>query len=298
MNTKEYKSGYIAIIGRPNVGKSTLLNQLLDIKLSIVSPKPQTTRKRVIGFLSDEDSQTIFLDTPGMIDPKYGLQEKLMTYVTESVQESDAVLLILSAELYHKSELSALKEYQFLKNNSKPLIIIINKVDLVSKDELLEFIKNVDEIFKPDDLLPISALKGIGVRGVSEIIKKYLPYHPPYYDPELLTEQPERFFVSELIRETIFFQFKKEIPYSTEVVIDEFIEHAGKKDVIRASIWVERQSQKGILIGKKGEALKKLGMRSRKEIEDFLQRPVYLELYVKVQDNWRQDERRLTQLGY
>lgn len=298
MNTKEYKSGYIAIIGRPNVGKSTLLNQLLDIKLSIVSPKPQTTRKRVIGFLSDEDSQTIFLDTPGMIDPKYGLQEKLMTYVTESVQESDAVLLILSAELYHKSELSALKEYQFLKNNSKPLIIIINKVDLVSKDELLEFIKNVDEIFKPDDLLPISALKGIGVKGVSEIIKKYLPYHPPYYDPELLTEQPERFFVSELIRETIFFQFKKEIPYSTEVVIDEFIEHTGKKDVIRASIWVERQSQKGILIGKKGEALKKLGMRSRKEIEDFLQRPVYLELYVKVQDNWRQDERRLTQLGY
>lgn len=298
MNSENYKAGYIAIIGRPNVGKSTLLNRLLDIKLSIVSPKPQTTRKRVIGFLSDDDSQAIFLDTPGMIEPQYQLQEKLMTYVTESVAESDAIILILSSELAEKKNLAQIKEFDFIKKTKKPLIVVINKIDILGKEILLEFMEKINKTFDTKDIIPISALKNIGIQGVKDCIKKYLPFHPPYYDPELLTEQPERFFVSEIIRETIFFQYQQEVPYSTEVIIDEFLEQEGKKDVIRATIWVERDSQKGILIGKGGEKLKKLGMRSRKDIELFLDRPVYLQLFVKVQDNWRQDHKRLTQLGY
>jgi GTP-binding protein Era len=295
---QSYKAGYVAIIGRPNVGKSTLLNQLLNIKLSIVSPRPQTTRKRVMGFLSDDDSQAIFLDTPGMIDPKYELQQKLMEYVTDSISEADIIVLLLSVDIISKDELSNLKEYQTVKDLKKPLIIIVNKIDTVQKNDLIPFLDRIQKTFEPDELLPISAIKGIGTPAIQEIIKKYLPFHPPFYDPELLTEQPERFFVSELIRETIFHQFKAEIPYSTEVIIDEFNEVKGRKDVIKATIWVERSSQKGILIGKRGESLKRLGMRSRKEIEQFLDRPVFLELFVKVQENWRKNEKKLNQLGY
>ena len=291
-----YRTGYVTIIGKPNAGKSTLLNQLLSFKLSIVSHKAQTTRKRVLGILSDDDSQAIFVDTPGLLKPQYNLQSEMMRFVTDSVNDADLILFILdSREFQKKSEIPFLNLISEIK---KPVLLLLNKIDLVNTQLLLPLIKKLDETGLFKAIIPISALKSTEVDNLRKEVKEYLPIHPPFYDPELLTEQPERFFVSELIREQLFLRYKDEIPYSTEVEIEEFKDRDTGKTYIRAIIYVERDSQKGILIGKNGSALKKIGEVSRKNIETFLERKIFLELFVKVLPNWRNDSKQLKRLGY
>lgn len=298
MRSENFKCGYIAIIGRPNVGKSTLLNQILDIKLSIVSPKAQTTRKRVLGILNSDSCQAIFLDTPGMIKPRYELQSKLMEYVNTAVEDADLIALLLEPDDFKETTNSYKNELEFISKLKQPKVAIINKIDSIDRLSSLPIIEylNSTQIF--DEIVPVSALKNIEIDSLVTTLIKKLPFHPPLYDPDILTEQPERFFVSEIIREHIFKQFKHEVPYSTEVVIDQFSERENRKDHIQASILVDRKSQKGILIGKAGANLKKLGSSARRDIEIFLDRPVFLELFVKVKENWRDNPMMLKHLGY
>ncbi len=290
-----FKAGYVAIIGLPNAGKSTLLNALLNVKLSIISDKPQTTRRRIPGILNKENFQAVFLDTPGILKPKYQLQEHMMEYVRASLNDADVLLLIVDSKSRRHPVDIDLNE---LNPSKKPVILLLNKVDLINKQDLLPLIDLYKDFYPFEEIIPISALNRDGVDKVEAAIEARLPFHPPFYPPDILSDQPERFFVAEIIREKIFEKFYQEIPYSTEVVVEEFKERPGKKDYIYAIIYVERNSQKGIIIGKKGEALKKIGETARKEIEEFLGRPVFLELRVKVNEKWRYDERKLKRLGY
>jgi len=298
----KYRSGYIAITGRPNVGKSTLMNHLLDYKLSITSPKPQTTRRSVMGIFSDDEAQIIFLDTPGLIEPKYHLQKAMIRQIQNAIQDADALVYIVDDRLFGETggilltdEINRLKD---LNHSGKPAILVINKIDLVVKDKLLPVIDACNAAYPFQSIIPVSAKKNDGLTDLMIELKKVLPLHQPYYDQEILTDFPERFFVAELIREQIFYYYKEEIPYSTEVQVNEFIERDGRKDYISAVIFVERDSQKGILIGRQGKALKDIGTRSRKAIEHFLGRPVFLELHVKVSKDWRKDDSKLRQFGY
>jgi GTP-binding protein Era len=287
------KSGYISIIGKPNVGKSTLLNRLLEIKLSIVSSKPQTTRRRILGILTEGDNQCYFLDTPGLIKPDYELQKLMVNQIKKAAKDADIIIWIVDPWFKPEDFPDAL-----LKScKKKPLICVINKIDLVPKTKLLPLIDKLEKI-NIKEIIPISALNGDGLLTLKKALFRHLPEGPFLYPVDDISDSPERFFVAELIRERVFEFFKKEIPYSTCVVIDEFKEREKGKDYIRALIYVERKSQKGILIGKKGEALKKVGAEARKEIENFLGREVYLELWVKVKEKWRKDKKFLKELGY
>ena len=297
-NNTNYKSGYIAIIGQPNVGKSTLMNNLLDVKLSITSPRPQTTRRRVMGILNKDDLQIVFLDTPGILTPKYGLQQEMMNYVNIAISDADLLLYLIDGTMNKDKIFEDVEKLSNISPTKKPVVLAINKIDLLSKSTLLPLMEKMNTIYLFESMIPISAKKQDGLDELVELFYKFMPLHPPYYDPEMLTDQPERFFVAELIREQVFFQFQKEIPYSIEVAITEFKERKKAKDYICCEIYVERDSQKAIVIGKKGEALKKLSLNSRKEIEKFLDAEIYLELIVKVKKNWRQDDRMLKQFGY
>ncbi|WP_457565928.1 GTPase Era [Caldithrix abyssi] len=292
---ENFKSGYVAIIGLPNAGKSTLLNALLNIKLSIISAKPQTTRRRVLGILNKAEYQVVFIDTPGIIKPKYKLHTRMMEQVHTALQDADLLALIVDAT-EHKHPVEV--DLEAMNPKKKPALLLLNKVDLINKQDLLPLIDQYREFYPFEEIIPISALKRDGVDQVEQEIVKRLPHHPPFYPPDVLSDQPERFFVAEIIREKIFERFFQEVPYSTEVVVEEFKERPGSKDYIYAIIYVERPSQKGIIIGKKGEALKKIGEAARREIEEFLGRKIYLELRVKVNENWRYDERKLKRLGY
>ncbi len=292
---KGFKSGYVAILGRPNVGKSTLLNQLLKMKLSIVTPKPQSTRKKVLGILNGENYQIVFIDTPGIIDPKYNLQKVMMKYVRHAIDDADVVLYMVDASAPRQN----FEEVEtHLNGVEKPVILVLNKVDLVKKDQLLPMIDSYRQIHPFQAIIPISALKGDGVDRVVEELVKLLPEGHPYYPSDYVTPEQERFFVAEIIREKIFLLYGEEIPYSTHVEIEEFKERPGHKDYIRAVIYVEKNSQKGILIGKQGQALKRVGQLAREEIEAFLGRPVYLELFVKVNEDWRKSDTKIRRLGY
>ncbi|MEO0093870.1 MAG: GTPase Era [candidate division WOR-3 bacterium] len=286
-NQKEnkFKSGYVAIIGKPNVGKSTLLNSLLQYKLSIVSPKPQTTRHRILGILNGENFQAIFIDTPGMIKPTYPLQKIMQKEVKTALEDADLILLMIEPK-----DLPEANEKKMIQSLiKKPAILVINKIDTVAKTELLPIIEEYSQMgFK--EIFPISALYNDGVEDLKQGIVENLPEGAPFYPPDQITERPERFFVAEIIREAIFTNYGEEIPYSTTVEIEEFKEREKGKDYIRAIIYTERPSQKAILIGKEGQALKKVGSIARKNIENFLGRAVYLELWVKVKEGWRKDE--------
>jgi GTPase len=300
---KNYRSGYITIIGKPNVGKSTLLNELLDFKLSITSPRPQTTRRKIMGIMSDDEYQLIFLDTPGIIEPKYQLQQIMINHIQSSVSDADALVYIIDV-----SSLRSLDDpHQFdadvelLKKanlENKPVLLVLNKIDLIEISSLLPIIEKYTDRYNFEKIIPVSALKRNGLEELRAELIELLPVHPPYYDPEIITEQPERFFVAELIREQIFHFFKQEIPYATEVQIEEFKERERGKDLIRAVIYTERDTQKAILIGKKGSALKKIGQRARNQIEKFLEREVYLDLRVKVRKDWRRDDIQIKRFGY
>lgn len=294
MNTR---SGYVAIVGKPNAGKSTLLNAILDFKLSIVSPKPQTTRKRVLGIFNQENLQIIFLDTPGILKPKYEMQRSMMSYVNNSMADADVLLFI--------QDITDIKDFpngqskDLLENFKKPIVLVLNKVDL-KKDvkELLPIIKSLNDTGLFKEIVPISAKSGENTKNLIKAIGTYIPENPFFYDPELLSTEPQKFFVSELIREQIFYHFKEEIPYSTEVSILEFKEREIGKWYIHAEIIVERDNQKKILIGKSGEMIKKIGQRSRTEIEEMLGMEVYLELFVKVRKDWRNNKGHLRSFGY
>jgi GTP-binding protein Era len=287
------KSGYIAIIGQPNVGKSTLLNRLINVKLSIVSKKPQTTRHRVLGILTENDCQCYFLDTPGIVDPQYELQKLMVAQTLKACNDADVILWMIDP-FYTPSDFPDECRDYF---NKKCVLCIINKVDLVQRPEILPLINRLKSL-SMKEIVPISAKTGEGVQELKGLIKSYLPEGPFLFPEEHLSDSPERFFVAEMIREKVFECFKKEIPYSTCVFIDEFKERAKGKDYIRAIIYVERKSQKKILIGKNGDALKHIGEAARKDIEAFLGKKIYLELWVKVKEKWRKNKAFLKELGY
>ncbi len=291
----KFKSGYVAIVGRPNVGKSTLLNNLLNFKISAVTRKPQTTRHQIRGILTGDDHQIVFLDTPGMLEPSYKLQEAMLQAVHRSLKDADLALFIIEAGAVSKQDLDHLKTIREL--NTK-LILAVNKVDIVAKGKLLPLLDFYHKQQRIDTLVPISALRKDGLEELKQELISALPAGFPFYSKDQITDHPERFLVAEIIREKIFLKFGDEIPYSTTVEIDEFKEREKHKDFIRATIFVERKSQKGILIGKNGAALKAIGQLARQDIEKALDRPVYLELWVKVKEKWRQNEIILKEFGY
>ncbi len=293
------KAGYCAIIGKPNVGKSTLMNVILGEKLSITTPKPQTTRKRVLGIYNDENTQIVFLDTPGILEPAYLLHEKMLEYVKNSAKDSDVLLFIVDAsspDVYN--EFFDDKRVAELLQIEKPKILAINKIDLSDENSAKHMVRMFEEKNIFEKVIPISALGAFNISTLLDAITEFLPVHPKFFPDDQLSDATERFFVSEIIREKIFEMYKDEIPYSTEVEIDEFKERPGKKDYIRASIIVERETQKPIIIGAKGTMIKKLGQRAREEVERFLERPVFLELYVKVRPKWRSNQNMLRRFGY
>ncbi len=296
----ETKAGFVTIIGKPNVGKSTLMNALLGERLSIITNKPQTTRKRILGILSDEQTQIVFLDTPGILEPAYLLQEKMVDYVINSARDADVLVYLFDANeklpSFESKEHEQLNKVLSKKRIKK--IAVLNKMDTSKQEHVMEKINQLESFKLFDNIIPISALLNFNVETLMQSIKEYLPVHPKFYPDDQLTDEPEKFFVSEIIREKIFTKYQDEIPYSTEVIIEEFREQPDKKDFIRAAIIVERDSQKPIIIGKQGEAIKKVGKIAREAIEEFLQREIFLELTVKVKSKWRSNPQQLKNFGY
>lgn len=294
--TDQIQCGYVAILGRPNVGKSTFINAVLQFKLSIVTPKPQTTRHKILGIHSTDDCQMLFLDTPGIMEPKYALHDFLLKAAEAAARDADVILYIIEAGKKIATEDKVLLKKMAEKN--KPVIVAINKVDIFNKSLLLPLIEDLAKMNLTPHIIPVSAKTRDGIDGLLKVITENLPISAPFYPQDQLTTAPERFFVSEIIREKVFQLYGEEIPYSTAIRIDAFEERKGRKDFIRATILVARESQKGILIGATGNALKKVGMLSRKDIETFLDRPVYLELFVAVRPKWREKPDILKKLGY
>ncbi len=304
-----YRSGYVALVGEPNVGKSTLLNAILGQKLSIVTPKPQTTRHKIAGILTRANFQVIFLDTPGLIRPKYALQEVMMASANDALNDADIVIVLIDAS--NSKAVASLKDLNVIKGHSepgshksgsahaRPFFLLINKIDLVKKNEVLPIIQSASEVYAFDEIIPVSALSGENLDDLEKTIVKYLPEGNAYFPEDFVSDRDERFFVSELIREEIFKTFKEEVPYSTTVEIEEFRESdTERKTYIRAVIYVERESQKGIIIGKGGLALKEVGQNSRRQVEEMIGHESFLELFVKVRDGWRKNKKTLSQLGY
>ncbi|GAA4516104.1 GTPase Era [Sphingobacterium thermophilum] len=288
-----HKAGFVSLIGKPNAGKSTLMNALVGEKMSIITPKAQTTRHRIIGIVNDENHQIVFSDTPGIIKPKYTLQESMMNFVEDSLVDADLILFVTDIhERYDEQDV-----LEKLRKASSPVAVLINKVDLSNEEEVKQKIKFWEETLNPDAVFPMSALLGFNVQTILEYIKEKLPEHPPYYDKEELTDRTMRFFVSEIIREKIFMLYDKEIPYSTEVGVVSYKEEPNITR-ISAEIYVERDSQKNIIIGKGGEMIKKVGTYARKDIEEFIGNKVFLELYVKVVPDWRTKKNILKRFGY
>jgi GTP-binding protein Era len=272
---------------------------LLGQKLSIVTNKPQTTRKKILGLLSDSEYQVIFLDTPGIIKPGYLLQEKMMEAVNSAIKDADVILLIIDLAADPDAEKSLNNEIiSRIKKSRKPLILLLNKIDLLEQNRVKTVLIKLEASKQFNKIIPISASKGINLGEVLNSLILNLPEHPKYYPDDIVAEETERFFVSEIIREKIFEQYQEEIPYSSEVSVVEFKEREENKNYISAEIIVEKESQKGIIIGKSGSAVKKLGEAARQSIEEFLQHPVFLELRVKVKNKWRSDEKTLREFGY
>ena len=287
-----HKSGYVALVGRPNAGKSTLMNALVGRKLSIVTNKPQTTRHRVLGLLSTDDYQVVLLDTPGVLDPRYGLQKRMMDVVGQTLAEADVVLLLADAT----RPVDTLTLELLV---GRPTILVLTKIDLVEQEEAMAKAEAYAGAFPFEAVVPVSATEGFNLeRLVAEILER-MPDGPPFFPKDQISEHPERFFVAEIVREKIFQHFREEIPYATTVNIVQYVERVPpEKDLIDAEIVVERDTQKGILIGKGGVALKRIGTLARRDIETFLDRPVFLRLFVKVRDDWRNRDTFLDAYGY
>jgi GTPase len=294
---QEHKSGFISIIGRPNVGKSTFLNRVIGQKIAIMSDKPQTTRNKVQGVLTTNDAQLVFIDTPGIHKPKHRLGDFMMKVAQNTLKEVDIVLFMVNAEEgFGRGEEFILDKFQSIKT---PVFLVINKIDLIHPDQLMEIIVSYKERYPFAEIIPISALEGNNLEVLLDVVKKYIPEGPQYYPADQVTDHPERFIVSELIREKALHLTREEIPHSLAVVIEK-MERLEEKDVVHvmATIIVERDSQKGIVIGKQGSMLKEIGQRARHDIENLLGTKVFLELWVKVQKDWRNKMSQLRDFGF
>ncbi|HRI83848.1 MAG TPA: GTPase Era [Ignavibacteria bacterium] len=285
------KSGFVTIFGAPNAGKSTLLNALLNFNLSVVNKKVQTTRDRILGILTEENYQIVFIDTPGILEPKYELQKFMLKEIKSSLEEADLIIHIIDAAKINLDKLKKIDEEFKDQIRNKKRIIVLNKVDLVTKANLLPVMNKISENFGYDDTVPVSAAKCENLETLKYVILKYLPEGEFFFSKDTLTNKPEKFFVSEIIREKILTYYHEEIPYSIIVNVTEFKERSENLIFINADIIVERESQKIIIIGKGGSGLKKLGNKSRLEIEKFLGKKVYLELFVKIRKDWRNNKR-------
>ncbi len=293
-NTKDHRSGYVAIIGKPNAGKSTLMNRLLGSKVSITTHKPQTTRHQILGIHSEDDLQIIFLDTPGVIDPRYELQKAMMKTVDRARTDADIILLIVDVTDYEVPG-RIFKMFSSMKN--KKIFLVINKIDKTSEQQAEVVATNIQERFDFDDTLFVSALNGEGLQNLMDTIKENIKPGPPFYPKDMLSEQPVRFFVAEMIREQLFLLYHQEIPYSSTINIVQYDER-DNLDYISADIIVNRESQKGILIGKGGKAIKKLGKNAREVIQKFVDKKIYLDLHVKVREKWRENPSHVRHYGY
>jgi len=294
MSVNPHKSGFVSIIGCPNVGKSTLLNALVGERLSIITSKAQTTRHRIMGIVSGDDYQIVFSDTPGILKPNYKLQEKMMEFVISAFSDADVFLLI--TDIYDDIQLE--EDYiERLKKTSTPILLLLNKIDMATQEVLDTKLAEWKEKLPNAEILPISALKKFNLENVMYRITQLLPAGEAFYDKDTLTDKPEKFFVSEIIREKILLQYKREIPYSVEVIVNSFKDEE-KIIRIQADILVERDSQKGIIIGHQGEALKKVGTRARLDAETFFGKKIFLELFVKVAKDWRNNDANLKHFGY
>lgn len=293
------RSGFVTLIGNPNVGKSTLVNTLIGEKISIVSSKPQTTRREIVGILTQDDYQIVFLDTPGMIVPRYKLQEIMMDYIPQSIASADLLLVIFDYTKRNSPDFFELKNIDFLQNFSIKKFAVLNKIDLAkSKIEIIPSLDKISKLADFDEIIPISALTGENTEELEQLIVSNIPIHDFYYDEDALSTLNEKFFSAEIIRQVLFDKLSKEVPYSIEVQIDEFIERENGKWFINASIICERQTQKQIIIGADGRMIKEIGTIARQEIEEFLGYPVFLELFVKVRENWRDNPTHLKSFGY
>ncbi|MDA9596979.1 GTPase Era [Flavobacteriaceae bacterium] len=294
MTQTPHKSGYVSIVGNPNVGKSTLVNALMGRNLSITTPKAQTTRHRILGLINGDNHQLVLSDTPGIIKPAYEMQNSMMDFVKESLVDADVLVYMISIE-EKKIKDEALVER--IKNFKMPLFVLINKIDTSSQEELENTVQEWAAVFPKAKIIPISALTGFFVPELLQMLIQLLPESPPYFPKDQLSDKPERFFVNESIRKSILQHYDKEIPYAVEVVTESFKEE-DQIIRIRAVILVERETQKGIIIGHKGEQLKKVGMAARKDLASFFGKKIHIELYVKVQKNWRSNSQQLKRFGY
>jgi len=294
MDEQKHRSGFVNIVGNPNVGKSTLMNRLVGEKISIITAKAQTTRHRIMGIVNKPDYQIVYSDTPGVLRPNYKLQEQMLNFSLSALDDADVLLYVTDVvETIDKND-------EFLSKVQKcnvPVLLLINKIDLTQQAELENIVSHWHEVLPKAEIYPISALNNFSIELVKNRVVELLPDSPPYFEKDALTDKPARFFVTEIIREKALLYYQKEVPYSIEVIVEEFKEES---DIIRirAVILVERDSQKGIVIGHKGEALKKLGTEARKEIEKFFEKKVFLQLFVKVEKDWRNRDNMLKRFGY
>ena len=296
MSEISFKSGYVSIIGEPNVGKSTLLNAILGEKLAIVTPKPQTTRNQIRGILSGKNYQIVFLDTPGILAPKYELHDWMVKTAYAAIQDADLVLYLADVtKPLPKAETRILDR---IHQANQQTILVLNKIDQIDKPHLLPIIEDYNQRFEFVDVIPISALKEDGIDRLKKSVLGLIPDGPEYFPADQISDLPQRFFIAETIREKVFLQTKQEIPYSTSVVVEEFIERNKRKWYIRSIIYVERESQRRVLIGKGGQMVRKIGQLARTEIEHFLDQSIFLELHVLVKSDWRKDPRKMRDLGY
>jgi GTPase len=293
MLEKVHKAGFVSIIGHPNVGKSTLMNALVGERLSIISSKAQTTRHRIMGIISADDYQIVYSDTPGILTPVYKLQKAMMNFVHHALEDADVILYVV--DLYDADPDPKILES--IKSTGIPVILVVNKIDLDRGGQVESRIAEWQERLEPKRVVPVSAMLKANIESVLEALLEYLPEHPAYFPKDELTDKTERFFAAEILREKIFLNYKKEVPYSCEVVIEEFKE---SEDIIRirAEIYVERPTQKGIIIGDKGAAIKKTGTEARIEMEAFFGKKVFLEQFVKVEPDWRKKDLVLRRFGY
>ncbi len=293
-----HQAGFVSIVGKPNVGKSTLMNALVGERLSIITSKAQTTRHRIMGIVNGDDFQIVYSDTPGLVKPQYELHQAMMRFVDIALEDADVILFV--TDLYEKYEAEPGGDDAYMQkliNSEVPVVLVMNKIDLAKGSQALDKMNYWQEIVKPAESIMVSALEGLNVAAVLEAILQRLPQHPPYFDKDQITDKPERFFAAEIVREKIFMNYKQEVPYSSEVLVTEFKED---EQIIRmrCEIYVERATQKGILIGKGGAGLKKVGIQARADLEKFFGKQVHLEQHVKVVPNWRREHRKLQNFGY
>ena len=294
MEERIHKSGFVNIIGNPNVGKSTLMNRLVGERISIITSKAQTTRHRILGIVNTDDMQIVYSDTPGVLQPNYKLQQSMLNFSQSALNDADILLYVTdTVEKLTKNE----EFLQKVRQAQCPVLLLINKIDLIDQPTLIQLVEQWRELLPSAEIIPISALSKFNIEPIQKRVIELLPDSPPYFEKDALTDRPARFFVTEIIREKILLYYQKEIPYATEVVVELFDESADKIH-IKAVIIVERDTQKGIIIGHQGQALKKVGTMARKDLERFFEKKIFLEMFVKVEKDWRNRDKMLKAFGY